>query len=463
VQSAGPNDLVVAIRSEDAVLVERLLSELDVYLTQSAGNTPTSIYRSIEAATAAYPLANLAIISIPGEYAGREARKALELGQHVFLFSNNVPVEEEVQLKQFARERRRLVMGPDCGTSLIGGVGIGFANRVRSGPVGVVGASGTGIQEFTSLVHLAGSGISHAIGTGTHDLSDEVGGITTCMGLDSLENDPETEIIAIISKPAGAETLRRLEARIQASAKPVVGCLLGLRRPINGGPNFHPARTIDEAVAAALGCLRRKEVGAIPRTLPTETAQGEREFRERLPEQRYLRGLFAGGTLCFQAQQVLQDAGLPVYSNAPLDRRYRLENPERSLEHSIIDLGDDYFTNGRPHPMIDASERRKRILREAEDPETAILLLDFILGEISSPDPVGALIGAIRQAREIVTKRGGSLPVVASICGTDLDPQGLDRQAAMLRAAGVCVFASSAYAAAFCRDLLLNSGGHYVG
>ena len=180
------------------------------------------------------------------------------------------------------------------------------------------------------------------------------------------------------------------------------------------------------------------------------------EVRGWLPEQRYLRGLFAGGTFCYQAQQVLQDAGIPVYSNTPLDRRYQLENPEESLEHSIIDLGDDYFTQGKPHPMIDASERRKRILEEADDPEVAILLLDFILGEISSPDPVGDLIEAIRQAKETAARRGGRLTVVASVCGTDQDPQDLDRQKALLAGAGVFVLPSNARAAGFCRDLILS-------
>ena len=203
-QAAAPNDLVIAIQADDAALVERLLGEMDARLTSSYEVGKASTYRSVEAAGAAYPQANLVVISVPGAYAAREARKALEQGKHVFLFSDNVPLEEEVELKQLARARGLLVMGPDCGTSLIGGVGIGFANRVRRGPVGVVGASGTGIQEFTSLVHQAGSGISHAIGTGSHDLADAVGGITTLMGLDVLEADPATEIITLISKPAGS-------------------------------------------------------------------------------------------------------------------------------------------------------------------------------------------------------------------------------------------------------------------
>lgn len=458
-QAAGPNDLVIALQTTDAARLERLLGEIDERLTNLTSDAPASTYRSIDAAAAAYPQANLAIISVPGEYAAREAHKALELGKHVFLFSDHVSLEEEVELKQFARSKNRLVMGPDCGTSLIGGIGIGFANQVRRGPVGVVGASGTGIQEFTSLIHQSGSGISHAIGTGTHDLSGAVGGITTFMGLDILEKDAGTQVIALISKPAGAETLLRLEERIRSCSKPVIGCFFGMRRVIEGGPNFHLARTIDEAVQAALTCLGMGEDKAAFRSHSNDDVRGRQDFRQRAPEQRYLRGLFAGGSFCYQAQQILQDGGIPVYSNTPLDKRYLLEDPQRSLEHSLIDLGDDYFTQGKPHPMIDAGERRRRILQEAEDPETAILLLDFILGEISSPDPAGDLALAIRQAREKAAGRSGCLTVVASVCGTDLDLQNLERQAAILRAASACVFPSSAAAAAFCRDLLLGEGG----
>ena len=463
VSAARPNDLVVAILANDEALIARLLGEMDARLTSSSQAVRAADYRSLEAACAAQPQANLVVISTPGAYAGREARKALEQGKHVFIFSDNVPLEQEVELKQLGRARRRLVMGPDCGTSLIGGVGIGFANRVRRGPVGIIGASGTGIQEFTSLIHQAGSGISHAIGTGSHDLADAVGGITTLMALDVLGADPATEVIAVISKPAGARTLELLQERIRRCPKPVIGCLLGLKTALDAGPRFVQARTIDQAVErtlAALGVtsalllrMPRKEKGEeIPPRFPGEEGRGVRSPR-------YLRGLFAGGTFCFQAQQVLWDAGIPVYSNTPLDSRYRLTNPETSLEHSIIDMGDDHFTRGKPHPMIDATERRKRILQEANDPEVAILLLDFILGEMAASDPVGDLIPAIRQAQESAARRGGRLTVVASVCGTDLDVQGLDRQKAMLMEAGVYVLPSSAQAAEFCRDLIQRGEG----
>ena len=459
VMAAGPNDLVIGILSDDASLIERLLSEMDARLTSRPGKEKQSTYRSIEDATAAYPQSNLVVISVPGDYAAREARKALEQGMHVFLFSANVPLDQEVELKRLAKARRRLVMGPDCGTSLIGGIGIGFANRVRRGEVGVVGASGTGIQEFTSLIHQAGSGISNAIGTGSHDLSDAVGGITTQMGLDILEADPSTRVIALISKPPGAKTLADLQGRIRSSRKPVIGCLLGLEQTLDFGPNFHQVSTIDQAVEQALICIGASAAVKFLHQVPFNLGQIEKEIHGWLPEQRYLRGLFAGGTFCYQAQQVLQSAALQVYSNVPLDPRYHLENPEESLEHTILDMGDDYFTQGKPHPMIDARERYRRILKEADDPEVAILLLDFVLGEISSLDPVGDLIEAVRQAKGKAARRGGCLTVVASICGTDQDPQDLEVQKLTLQEAGAFLLPNSAQAAGFCRNLLQKRGG----
>lgn len=462
-KEATPNDLVVALIAEDAATVERLLASIDERLQNASSMIKPSNVHSVDEASISNPSSNLVVISVPGKYAAREASKALEQNKHVFLFSDNVPLEQEVELKQLARVRGRLVMGPDCGTSLIGGIGIGFANRVRRGPIGVVGASGTGIQEFTSLVHQAGSGISHAIGTGSHDLSDAVGGITTLMGLDLLETDPATRVIAIVSKPAGQKTLSRLFEQIQTCPKPVVGCFLGLESRLQGlGLHFHQALSIDEAVQLALQ-FGSAEGGKV-------ISARDEAFRETIRqevagwrgEQRYLRGLFAGGTFCYQTQQVLRDAGFTTYSNVPLDKRYKLENPEVSLEHSMIDLGDDYFTQGKPHPMIDATQRRKRILAEAGDPEVAILLLDFILGYISSPDPVGDLIQVIQEAKDRSVQHGGCLTVVASICGTDQDPQGLEQQKALLEQAGVRVFPSNYQAARFCADLLLAiSGGKH--
>jgi FdrA protein len=453
IDAAQPNDLIVAVIAGTPDDVREALGRLDEWLQAGQENTPASGCRTLEDGLAQRSDANLAVISLPGEYAAREARKALEAGLSVFLFSSNVSMDDELALKQFASQQGLVVMGPDCGTSLIGGVGIGFANAVRKGPIGAVGASGTGLQEFTSQVHNAGFGISHAIGTGSHDLSDRIGGLTTFA---ALEADPQTEVVALISKLPATRTLKKVRERLTTYKKPVIGCFLGTRFKQEGtSAVYQAARTIDEAVQRALMAVG----GQTP--LLAQDSYGldvvdwlARERRAWAPEQQYLRGLFAGGTFCYQTQQILRDASIAVNSNAPLDQRHKLAHPDRSWQHTALDMGDDYYTLGRPHPMIDGTLRRKRILSEGRDPQAAILLLDFVLGYNASKDPVGEVLDAIVEARQTAQKRSGHLTVVASICGTEDDPQDLNLQARMLREAGVCVFQSNARAAAFCSELL---------
>ena len=454
IDAAQPNDLIVAVIAKTPEIVHAVLGRIDEALNAVAETTPLSSVHTFEDGLAHKPKANLVVITIPGEHVAREARKALAAARNVFIFSSNVSLEDELALKQLAREKGLLVMGPDCGTSIIGGKGVGFANAVRRGPIGVIGASGTGLQEFTSQVHNAGLGISHAIGTGSHDLSEQVGGLTTFAALDALEADADTKVIAMIYKPPSSRTLERLMERIQMSKKPVVGCFLGARlQHKDAEAVFSSASIIDEAVHLALAKAGGR--APVPRSLPSVEEQ-EWLSQERAawsPEQRHLRGLFAGGTFCYQTQNILKEAGIATYSNAPLDPRYALAHPDVSREHTVVDMGDDHYTIGKPHPMIDATLRRQRILTEGRDPQVATLLLDFILGYNASMDPVGDLLDAILEARQNGKKRGRHLTVVASICGTDGDPQDLSLQTQMLRQAGVIVFQSNARAAAFCGGL----------
>ena len=253
IDSAQPDDLIVAVVADTPQIVNEVLGKLDEYLLGGVPVAATSNPHSLEEGLAHKPNANLTVISVPGEYAAREARKALEAGLNVFLFSDNVSIEDELSLKQLAAEKNLLVMGPDCGTSLIGGVGVGFANVVRKGSIGAIGAAGTGLQEFTSQVHHAGLGISHAIGTGSHDLSDQIGGLTTFAALDALEADRHTQVIAVISKPPGAKTLARLVERFKTCTKPVIGCFLGASAESQkANAVFQRAATIDEAVRLAV-------------------------------------------------------------------------------------------------------------------------------------------------------------------------------------------------------------------
>jgi succinyl-CoA synthetase alpha subunit len=454
IDAAQPNDLIVAVIADSQQIVDKVLGDLDLALQAMTESAPVSVWRTFEDGLAQKPHANLVVVSIPGEYAAREAQKAIEAGLNVFIFSSNVTIEEELALKRSASLKKLLVMGPDCGTSLIGGVGIGFANAVRQGVIGVIGASGTGLQEFTSQVHNAGLGISHAIGTGTRDVSDEIGGVTTFAALDALEADANTKVIAFVSKPPGKHMLARLLERLQKSQKPIVCCFLGADRMPTTSDRLHFATTIDEAVLQSIQAMGSKTARLELSLTPEELAWCEREQAGWSPEQKYIRGIFAGGTFCYQAQQILWDAGLDVYSNAPLDARFMLAHPHQSHAHTLLDMGDEYYTLGKPHPMIDGSLRKIRIKEESLDPQVAIIFLDFILGYNASLDPVGELLDAIIQSKQAVKERGAHLTVVASVCGTENDPQDLNLQTSMLREQGVIVFNSNAKAVLFCARLL---------
>ncbi len=455
ITQANPNDLIVAVIGESAQVVDRVLGKLDHALHALEEKEPDARVRSLEDALAEKPQANLAVLSIPGEYVLREARKALENGLNLFIFSSNVPISGELELKELAAQKDLLVMGPDCGTSILGGTGIGFANVVNRGSIGAIGPSGTGLQEFTCQIHNAGFGISHAIGTGSHDLSDEIGGITTLQALEALDANAQTKVITIIAKPPGAATLARLLERIKGCSKPVVGCFLGAsEESLEDIDEITRASTIDEAVYKAIhyagkgGEIAKLELTKQERDLAASARVGW------TPEQRYLRGLFAGGTFCYQSQQILTEAGIATHSNAPLDPKTRLAHPDKSFAHTLIDMGDETYTLGKPHPMIDSTMRSKRILSEGRDPSVAILLLDFILGYNASMDPVGDLLDAILEAKKMKQQQGGELTVVASICGTENDPQEMDLQVKLLREAGVIVFHSNAKASLFCCELL---------
>jgi len=456
--AAGPNDLVIAVEGEEAA-VRGVASDPEAWLQRPAARDESTLAagaaqrepRSIREAVEARPDSSVAVISVPGEHAAREARAALDQGLNVFLFSSNVSVEDERALKEAARGRGLIVMGPDCGTAFLCGAGIGFANAVRRGPIGIVGSSGTGMQEFASLVHAAGSGISHGIGTGSRDLSDAIGGISTLTAVEALEADPGTALIAILSKPPGEQAARILMERLGTCRKPVVLCLLGASTAPAGGRRVLAASLIDDAVELAL--RQSGHAGTVqPRPLAeTLRAMAASEAAKMKPGQRHVRGLFAGGTFCYQSQAIFRGAGLVVHSNSPMAGMKALADPRVSRESSFVDMGAETFVEGRPHPMIDATLRRRRLEQEGNDPTVAVILLDFILGAISSRDPVGDLVPAIRAARDSAHRRGDHLCFVASVCGTDEDAQGLAAQRGTLSDAGVFVFSSNAQAADFCR------------
>jgi FdrA protein len=461
IESASSTDLVLAVEAVEQDQLEKVLASADAWLVRPPIEFGVRQTGTLTEALTQLPTANLVVISVPGQFAAQETGDALAAGKNVFLFSSNVSIEQEVRLKRMAQEKGLLLMGPDCGTSIVAGIGIGFANVVRRGNIGAIGVAGTGLQEFSSLVHRSGAGISHALGTGGRDLSDPVGGLTTSVALEALEADEATRVIALIAKPPGRKTMEQLVLRLQESKKTIVACLLGAEpMAIKPGGSLHEASTIDEAVRIAVNLGN----GSIPKGIympPEEISRKAAEERRSLkPNQSFIRGLFAGGTLCYQSQLILREHGLKAYSNAPLPGMMLLDDPQQSLAHTLIDMGDEAYTVSRPHPMIDSTFREQRILEEANDPRVGILLLDFVLGYNAAADPVGDLLPAISEARSIVAKRGGHLCVIASVCGTEDDPQDLAAQEEALRQEGVIVMPTNAQAAELAAQIvrLLENG-----
>jgi FdrA protein len=397
--------------------------------------------RSLEMALQEAATANLALISTPGDYAAAEAMKALRLGLNVMLFSDNVPLDDEIALKHYARSHDLLVMGPDCGTAIIGGVPLGFANVVRRGEIGVVAASGTGLQQVTCLIDRWGQGVSQGIGTGGHDLRAEVGGITMLQGLDALAADPATRVIVLISKPPHPEVAERVLGAASRAGKPIVVNFLGADPDTVRREDVHPVRTLEDAARLAVDLAG---------------GGGDVEAGEAWPEgttevglasgQKYIRGLYSGGTFCYEALLLLTEAFGPIASNTPLEPGLMLADVWHSRQHTVIDLGDDAFTRGRPHPMIDQTLRRERILQEAADPEVAVILFDVVLGHGAHPDPAPELALTLEEAKALARAAGRSLALVGSVCGTAGDPQDLARQEASLREAGVLLAESNAQA-----------------
>ncbi|MGI6684128.1 MAG: acyl-CoA synthetase FdrA [Bacillota bacterium] len=396
IDAATPNDLIVAIKAKDAKIIELAREKVDELLTKKQGSVKNRgiLPSTLSAAMEQAPDANLVLISVPGAYAAGEAEKALAAGKHVMIFSDNVKIEDEVKLKNIGREKGLLVMGPDCGTSIINGVPLAFANVVPKGNIGIVGASGTGIQEVTSIIGRYGMGISQAIGTGGRDLRPQVGGISMLMAIEALVEDPETDVIGVISKPPSPAVAEKILKSIENSKKPVVVSFLGSNQNsfTSNNKNITFCYGLEDTAFALLRLAGHKEVSEKEQDAQKYASILEKEIAQMSQEQKYLRAWFTGGTLCYEAMHYWKEAGLDVYSNIPLKEGFKLANSHLSKENTAIDFGEDEFTVGKPHPMIDPTLRRERMLREIQDKEIALVLLDFVLGYGCSLDPVGEML-----------------------------------------------------------------------
>ena len=422
--TASPDDLLIVVKAETDATASDAIQQVDSLLSRKRSSASQEFRpRSLSGAVKQLPEANWVLVSVPGRYAAGVAREALDLGKHVFLYSDNVSLEDEISLKKVAREKGLLVMGPDCGTAIINGIGLGFANRVRRGQIGVVGASGTGTQAVTAQIHNLGGGISHAIGTGGRDLKSEVGAITAHQALDLLARDPETKVIVLISKPPSPDVATQLISAAQGTGKPVVIYFIGYPAPARKMGNLHFAISLSEAAELAV-----------------EIGDQRLEISQQSPvSDLYVRGLFSGGTLAYETLLGLQASLSPIYSNAPITEYQLLKDPLHSECHSIIDLGDEFFMVGRLHPMIDNDLRIRRMKQEAADGQVGVILFDVVLGEGSHMNPAEELVPVIQAIRKERLETG-DLEFVAIVVGTDDDPQNLESQVSQLTDIGISVF-----------------------
>jgi len=441
-------DLLIALKAESEAVVKETLVKIDDMfkaLRNKKDEGGTSFTpKSLEGAIDALPGANISLISVAGRYAAREAMRALKKGLHVMLFSDNVSIEDELRLKKFAHDKGLIVMGPDCGTAVINGVPLAFANVLTRGDCGIVAASGTGLQEVMTIISNEGAGISQAIGTGGRDVKEAIGGIMFIDALRALAADSATRVIVLVSKPPHESVLRKIAAEIKTIKKPVVGIFIGGDASILESAGAIAGTTREETAIIAAALSRGEDAAASRKKIAERRGAIDAQAKELAAKcrGRYMRGLFSGGTLCDETQLICKDLIGFINSNAPLNPEYRLKDSFKSVGHTIIDLGEDEFTVGRPHPMIDFSLRNKKILEEAADKETAIILLDLVLGYGSNMDPLAEFVPVFKKAKEIAPQ----VHIICSITGTDGDPQNRARVKAELERAGAIMMPSNAAA-----------------
>lgn len=433
--AATPNDLCVVVEADEAQIARGVVDELGRRLGELAKGRRGARFPTVKSwrrARSLAPEANLALVSIAGHYAFEPAQQALQDGCHVMMFSDNVSVEQEVALKTLGREKGLLVMGPDCGTAIVGRAPLAFANRIPAGAIAIVGASGTGIQELTSQIARLGGGITHALGLGGRDLSEKVGGIAALMAIGMVRDDPASRVVAFVSKPPAPSVKARVLAALKEIGKPVVALFLGERSARRHDGNVHFAFTLDEAAALAVDLAQVESQAA---NLPDVAGKG-------------ICGLYTGGTLAAEAALLLAET-LGLEPDAAHAEGFML----KSGGHRIIDLGDDVYTRGRPHPMIDPSLRNDMIRGLADDPSFGVLLLDVVLGYGAHSDPAGE---AARAAADMRAARNGGRPivVVATLTGTPEDPQDRASQAAKLEEAGIVIAESTRAAVALAAQLV---------
>jgi succinyl-CoA synthetase alpha subunit len=424
------NDMVVVADVEDDSLLGTIMSEVDQFFQkQSADNADkkgTESVKSWDKALEKLPDANLAVISIPGVYAALEADRALDEGMNVFMFSDNVTIEDEKKLKEKAHAKGLAVMGPDCGTGIIQGVPIAFTNSVAPGPIGIIGASGTGIQELTTIIDRLGEGVTNAIGTGGRDLSAEVGGITMMDMINAMESDDTVKVLIVISKPPEKTVREKISDRLSICKKPVITLFLG-EKPEYHEENFYHTYTLDEAARLAVSLVRGEEV-------KEGEVKADKSGFYTADAKKTIKAYYSGGTLAGEAAMLIKDA-LQLKVPPQKAEGYML----KTEGHIVVDLGDDAYTQGKPHPMIDPAKRIECMQEAVDDESTGVVLLDIMLGYGSHEDMAGVLIPTIKELQEKADAAGRKVFFIATVCGTRKDFQGYDEAVNKLKDADVLV------------------------
>ena len=494
IEQANESDMIIAVRAKDQQSID-LASEQIGKLFESPeeeeGRLDSRDHEKttdIDLALRKMPGTNLVLLSIPGEYVKDISYKLIEQGIHQQIFSDHVAVEDELKIKKQAVTKGVLILGPGAGTSIINGKGIGFSNTISVGPVGIVAAAGTGLQEVACLLDQCEIGVKHGLGVGGNDPKDKIGGIMMLECLKILEKDDDIKVIAVISKPPSSSVEQKIMEYLTGNGtKKYVLAFIGGQLTTAGkrqqeqrrqsqGENFHSetsssVNTISSgdttadrqtgiikvnsltscvlAIANALGNKHLQRAISQLYTQPEELMNLlQREWSKLQSNQKYIRGLYTGGTFTYEAQVILRDIIdiEQIHSNAPIEQIRKLQDSFKSEKHSIIDLGEEEFTKGRPHPMIDPTIRKLRILEEVKDPEVGVVLLDFVLGYGSNPDPVGAIIDELQMAKEIAYREGRYLPVITHVCGTKNDTQGYERSISKLHSVGCVVMPTNVLA-----------------
>ena len=456
--AATENDTLISINCEDENSFNNATQKAEQLLVSTSIKAKNE-FTSLASALDSFSNANIASLSIPGQFVKEIATELLEKKLHLFVFSDHVSLDDEIYLKNLALEKNVLFMGPEAGTSILSGNVFGFGNRIRKGSVGIIGASGTGIQESTTLLDLFGEGISHAIGVGGRDLQKDVGGMMTMKSMEIFEDDPNTKAVLLVSKPVDDDVRNIIINKINNfSKKYYVLCLIGDKENCEDSTKIKFSKSIQTSVLKILqslnGDIYKKTKDVVKNQVDDSIKLAESLSKDLNEEQKFVRGFFAGGTLCYESKILLEQIVGKVYSNLSSDDAYSITGDAPSKENTLIDFGEEQFTSARPHPIIDPLLRKNRILEEAHDPNVGVIIIDIICGINAAKNTMAFHAETIKKAIQIAKEKGRKLFVFTYICGTEKDVS--ENELQMLRDSGAKIFTSNALMS-FASALVVNN------